>query len=125
MEGKCLIETTLAVINGKWKIRILKEISQGPVRFNQLNIRISAVSTKMLTQQLRELEANGLIVRTVFPEIPPRVEYSISDMGLSIFPLFKEMRRWGLEEDRIQKAHCTSCFQCVPYYSSTQRKNGE
>jgi DNA-binding HxlR family transcriptional regulator len=96
----------------------LKAISQGPVRFNQLNARIPAVSTKMLTQQLREMEANGIIIRTIFPEVPPRVEYSLSEMGGSLFSIFTEMRRWGLGEDRVHKPQCSFCKECLPVYQA-------
>ena len=82
MNGRCPIETTVSLINGKWKLLILKELSQGPVRYGQLGAQIPAVSAKVLTQQLREMEEDGLIVRTVFAEVPPRVEYSLADMGL-------------------------------------------
>jgi DNA-binding HxlR family transcriptional regulator len=118
-EKKCPIESTLAVVNGKWKLLILKAVSQGPVRFNQLNARIPAVSTKMLTQQLREMEADGIIVRTIFPEVPPRVEYSLSETGISLFSIFTEMRRWGLEEDRVHKPQCSFCKECLPVYQAS------
>ena len=74
MNGRCPIETTVSLINGKWKLLILKELSQGPVRYGRLGAQIPAVSAKVLTQQLREMEEDGLIVRTVFAEVPPRVE---------------------------------------------------
>jgi DNA-binding HxlR family transcriptional regulator len=115
-KNMCPIESTLAVISGKWKLLILKAISQGPVRFNQLNARIPAVSTKMLTQQLREMEVDGIIIRTIFPEIPPRVEYSLSGMGVSLFSIFKELRRWGLEEDRVHEPQCSFCKECMPHH---------
>ena len=115
MNGRCPIETTVSLINGKWKLLILKELSQGPVRYGQLGAQIPAVSAKVLTQQLREMEEDGLIVRTVFAEVPPRVEYSLADMGLSVFTLFKELRRWGLEEDAVHGAKCSFCGKCQPF----------
>ena len=117
MGGKCPIESTFALINGKWKLLILKELSQGPVRYGALGDRLAAVSAKVLTQQLRELESDGLVVRTVFPETPPRVEYSLSAMGASLYTIFVEMRRWGLEEDRVHEIHCSGCRNCMPLYS--------
>ena len=116
MGGKCPIETTLSLINGKWKLLILKELSQGAVRYGKLGTAIPAVSAKVLTQQLRELEEDGLIVRTVYAEVPPRVEYSLSDMGTSIFSVFKELRRWGLEDDGLARGECSFCGQCIPVH---------
>ncbi|MEA4951906.1 hypothetical protein SDC9_60217 [bioreactor metagenome] len=116
MGGKCPIETTLSLINGKWKLLILKELSQGAVRYGKLGAAIPAVSAKVLTQQLRELEEDGLIVRTVYAEVPPRVEYSLSDMGASIFSVFKELRRWGLEDDGLARGKCSFCGQCIPIH---------
>ncbi len=116
MENKCPVETTLSLINGKWKLLILKELSRGPVRYNQLKERIPSISTKVLTQQLREMEADGLINREIFPEIPPRVEYSLAETGLSIFKIFGELRRWGLEEDKINNPKCSDCKSCLPYH---------
>jgi DNA-binding HxlR family transcriptional regulator len=116
MGGKCPIETTLSLINGKWKLLILKELSQGAVRYGKLGAAIPAVSAKVLTQQLRELEEDGLIVRTVYAEVPPRVEYSLSDMGTSIFSVFKELRRWALEDDGLARGECSFCGQCIPIH---------
>ncbi|MBP6332920.1 MAG: helix-turn-helix transcriptional regulator [Aminivibrio sp.] len=116
MGGKCPIETTLSLINGKWKLLILKELSRGAVRYGKLGAAIPAVSAKVLTQQLRELEEDGLIVRTVYAEVPPRVEYSLSDMGASIFSVFKELRRWGLEDDGLARGECSFCGQCIPIH---------
>lgn len=116
MGGKCPIESTLSLINGKWKLLILKELSQGAVRYGKLGAAIPAVSAKVLTQQLRELEEDGLIVRTVYAEVPPRVEYSLSDMGTSIFSVFKELRRWGLEDDGLVRGECSFCGQCIPVH---------
>lgn len=117
MENKCPIESTLSLINGKWKILILKELSQGPVRYGQIGKQIPAISAKVLTQQLQEMLADGLLVRTVFAEIPPRVEYSLSEMGTSIFTIFKELRRWGLNEDKVHPVQCSFCHHCQPFFS--------
>jgi DNA-binding HxlR family transcriptional regulator len=118
MKKRCPIESTLAMINGKWKLLILKELSQGPVRYGALERGIPVISAKVLTQQLREMETDGLVVRTIFPEIPPRVEYSLDEMGISIFKVFAEMRRWGLEEDKRHDIHCAGCKNCLPLYNS-------
>ena len=112
-QGQCPIKTAIDVINGKWKHRILMELTEGPVRYNQLADRIGSVSPKVLTQQLRELEADGLVSRTVYPEVPPRVEYALTDMGESIFSIFFAMRRWALEEDRVHEPVCSHCGKCM------------
>ena len=125
MGGKCPIETTLSLINGKWKLLILKELSQGAVRYGKLGAAIPAVSAKVLTQQLRELDEDGLIVRTVYAEVPPRVEYSLSDMGASIFSVFKELRRWGLEGDGLARGECSFCGQCIPIHGKEKSPQPE
>ena len=117
MNPKCPIESTLALINGKWKLLILKVLSQGPVRYGAIKERIPTVSAKVLTQQLREMERDGIITRTVFPEVPPRVEYSLTEMGVSIFTVLGEMRRWGLEEDKVHSIQCSFCYECRPIYA--------
>ena len=91
----------------------MMELTEGPVRYNQLADRIGSVSPKVLTQQLRELEADGLVSRTVYPEVPPRVEYALTDMGESIFSIFFAMRRWALEEDRVHEPVCSHCGKCM------------
>lgn len=103
MEKKCPIEFTISLINGKWKVIILKELSQGPVRYGELTRCIPQVSPKVLIQQLRELEADGLVIRTIFPEVPPRVEYSLSEKGISILSIFLALRSWGLEVTNQKK----------------------
>ena len=115
MTDKCPIEYTVSLINGKWKLVILKELSQGPVRYGQLGERVASISSKVLTQQLREMETDGLIVRTVFAEIPPKVEYSLSDLGISIFKIFVELRRWGLETGQDRQVRCSFCGGCQPF----------
>lgn len=94
----CPLVMTLNILGGKWKPLILHRLASGTLRFGELRKRIPAVSQKMLTQQLRELEADGMIIRTVFPEIPPRVEYRLSDRGISLRPLLDQLYRWGQTE---------------------------
>lgn len=86
MNSKCPIESTLGLINGKWKLLILKVLSQGPVRYGVIKERIPKVSAKVLTQQLRELERDGLIARTVFPEIPPELNTLSRKWGSASLP---------------------------------------
>jgi DNA-binding HxlR family transcriptional regulator len=112
---KCPIEYTLSLISGKWKILILKELSQGPLRYGVIGKCIPEISPKVLISHLREMEDDGLIVREVFPEVPPRVEYSLSERGLSIGSILRELRRWGLELNEDEKVECAMCEKCLPY----------
>jgi len=96
MTEHCPVEATLDLIGGKYKALILWHLSEGKLRFSQLNKRITA-TPKMLTQQLRELEENQLIHREVYPVIPPKVEYSLTNLGRSLMPILVAMRDWGAE----------------------------
>jgi DNA-binding HxlR family transcriptional regulator len=92
----CPVEATLAVIGGKWKVVILFHLMEsGTQRFSELRRQITGISERMLTQQLRELEADGIVHRKVFPEVPPRVEYSITKYGATLRPITKAMCQWG------------------------------
>ena len=91
----CPVAATLELIGGKYKALILWHLSDGTLRFSQLRQRISGATPKMLTQQLRELETQELIHREVFPVIPPKVEYSLTDLGRSLLPILVAMRDWG------------------------------
>ncbi len=115
---RCPIEFTLSLINGKWKLIILKELSQGALRYGELLKCIPTVSAKVLIQQVRELERDGLVTRKIFPEVPPRVEYALSDKGTSIFTIFVEMYRWGLTagDDEVE---CRECKKCQPYIAAS------
>jgi DNA-binding HxlR family transcriptional regulator len=92
----CPVETTLSVVGGKWKVVILWRLVSGTKRFNELQRSISQITRKMLTEQLRELERDNLIVRKVYPEVPPKVEYSLSDYGRTFIPVMQAMAQWGL-----------------------------
>ncbi len=91
----CPVEATLELIGGKYKALILWHLSEGKLRFSDLR-RVITATPKMLTQQLRELEAQNLIHREVYPEIPPKVEYSLTDTGRSLMPILVAMREWGV-----------------------------
>lgn len=91
----CPVEATLELIGGKYKALILWHLSEGTLRFSELKKLISGATPKMLTQQLRELETHKLIHREVFPVIPPKVEYSLTELGKSLMPVLVAMRDWG------------------------------
>ena len=97
MEKKdnCPVEATLELIGGKYKALILWHLSEKKLRFSELKKVITSATPKMLTQQLRELEANALIHREVYPVIPPKVEYSLTETGRSLLPILVAMRDWG------------------------------
>jgi DNA-binding HxlR family transcriptional regulator len=92
---RCTVSVTLDMIGGKWKSLILWQLSFKTLRFSQLQRRLSKATQKMLTQQLRELERDGLIHRKVYAEVPPRVEYSLTEMGNSVVPILQLMYQWG------------------------------
>lgn len=106
----CPVETTLNMIGGKYKALILWHLSDGTLRFSQLRKVIHNATPKMLTQQLRELEADELIYREVYPVIPPKVEYSLTELGKSLLPILVAMRDWGASYLRINKEQQTCCF---------------
>ena len=92
---ECPVATTLQLIGNKWKILILRNLMVRPWRFNELLRSIPGISQKVLTDNLRALESDGIISRTVFPEVPPRVEYALSGLGESMRPIIKAMETWG------------------------------
>ncbi|MEK9212148.1 winged helix-turn-helix transcriptional regulator [Sphingomonas sp. 2378] len=91
----CAVEAAVSLIDGKWKAVILYHLQDGRTRFNELRRRAGDVTPRMLTNQLRELEADGLIEREVFAQVPPRVEYSLSDRGRSLSPIIAALKDWG------------------------------
>lgn len=97
METKpnCPVETTLELIGGKYKALILWHLSEGKLRYSQLRDALVGITPKMLTQQLRDLEAQRLIHREVYPIVPPKVEYSLTELGKSLMPVLVAMRDWG------------------------------
>ncbi len=94
---QCPVTATLELIGGKWKTIILYSLSTGTKRFGEIAVRIPDISRKVLTEQLKELETNGLISREQYKEIPPRVEYTLTDLGKSLSPVFRELEVWGSE----------------------------
>lgn len=93
----CPVETTLFIIGEKWKVLILRDLIEGTKRFGELKKSIGSISQKMLTQQLREMEEDGLVTRKAYAEIPPRVEYSLTEDGISLKPILDSMWAWGVQ----------------------------
>ena len=92
---ECPVETTLMLIGDKWKVLILRDLMPGTKRFGELKKSIGTVSQKVLTAQLREMEAQGLVSRKVYAEVPPRVEYTLTETGCSLKPVLDAMWAWG------------------------------
>jgi DNA-binding HxlR family transcriptional regulator len=91
----CLVETTLAVIGGRWKVLILQQLLGGVRRFNELHRTLAGITHKTLTQQLREMEADGIVSRKVYPQIPPKVEYALTPLGKTLRPVLTAMHNWA------------------------------
>ena len=98
----CPVETTLRLIGDKWKVLILRDLMDGTKRFGELKKSIGTVSQKVLTAQLRDMEEKGLLTRKVYAEVPPRVEYTLTETGYSLKPILDAMRNWG-EAYKAQK----------------------
>lgn len=92
---ECPTELALEIVGGKWKLVILEHLVPGVRRFGELRRAMPAITARMLTRQLRELEADGLVLRTVYPQVPPKVEYSLTEAGRSLEPLLTKLRTWG------------------------------
>ena len=93
----CPVATTVQMIGSKWKLLIMRNLLQRPWRFNELKKDLEGISQKMLTDSLRSMEADGIVTRTVYPEVPPRVEYALSDLGESMRPIMDAMAAWGTD----------------------------
>ena len=93
----CPVATTVSLIGSKWKLLIMRNLLVRPWRFNELQRSLEGISQKVLTDSLRSMEEDGIITRTVFPEVPPRVEYALSELGESMRPIIKSMETWGTE----------------------------
>ena len=115
----CPVETTLDLIGGKYKALILWRLSEGTLRFSELHKALTGATAKMLTQQLRELESQSLIHREVFPVIPPKVEYSLTDLGKSLMPVLIAMRDWGVSYLQANNVEA-NCFMMQTKHSIEQ-----
>lgn len=93
----CPVATTVSLIGSKWKLLILRNLLARPWRFNELKKNLEGISQKVLTDSLRSMEKDGLITRTVYAEVPPRVEYALSELGESMRPIIRAMEEWGIE----------------------------
>ena len=100
----CPVETTLTLISDKWKVLILRDLMPGTKRFGELKKSIGHVSQKVLTSQLRQMEESGLLTRKVYAEVPPRVEYTLTDLGCSLKPIMDAMWTWGEQyQEQVRK----------------------
>lgn len=91
----CSMEAALNVISGKWKLKILNKLRDGAKRYSDINRNVPGLTEKMLSQQLRELEEDQIVTRTVYPEVPPRVEYELTERGLAMSDIFQSLEAWG------------------------------
>jgi DNA-binding HxlR family transcriptional regulator len=107
-EIRCPIEEALGSIGGMWKVIIIRELLSGVKRYSQLHRALAGVTHKMLTQQLRELEADGVVKRTVYPVVPPKVEYELTPLGLKLRPILEAMNEWGTEIANKRRAATAS-----------------
>ncbi|MCC8111683.1 MAG: helix-turn-helix transcriptional regulator [Ruminococcus sp.] len=92
---ECPVATTVGLIGSKWKLLIMRNLLVRPWRFNELQKDLTGISQKVLTDSLRSMESDGIVTRTVYPEVPPRVEYALSELGESMRPIIKSMEAWG------------------------------
>ncbi|GFK92843.1 HTH-type transcriptional activator HxlR [Fundidesulfovibrio magnetotacticus] len=102
---RCFFELTLLVMGGKWKPIVIYHLGRaGVMRFSELRRSMAGVTERMLARQLRELEADGIVTRTVFREVPPRVEYALTDLGRGLVPILEELRDWGAAYEQAMDA---------------------
>lgn len=100
---KCPIETTLKMLGCKWKVLIIRELLAGTKRFGELKRAVTGITQKVLTSKLREMEELGLLEREVYPQIPPKVEYTLTDIGYSLRPVLESLKCWGKDYKRYTK----------------------
>lgn len=93
----CPVATTVQIIGSKWKLLIIRNLLVRPWRFNELRKDLAGISQKVLTDSLRSMEQDGIVIRRVYPEVPPRVEYSLSELGESMRPIIQAMEQWGTD----------------------------
>ncbi len=98
----CPVATTVQLIGNKWKLLIMRNLRVRPWRFNELQKSLEGISQKVLTDSLRSMESDGIVTRTAYPEVPPRVEYALSELGESMLPIINAMETWGIEYKKQQ-----------------------
>jgi DNA-binding HxlR family transcriptional regulator len=94
-EYTCSMDAALSVITGKWKVQILNRLMDGPMRYSEIHRSIPGLTEKMLSQQLRELEEDKILIRKVYPEVPPKVEYAFTELGKQLATIFYSLEKWG------------------------------
>lgn len=99
----CPVEITMGLIGEKWKVLIIRDLLTGTKRFGELKKSVTGITQKVLTNNLRQMEQSGLIIRKVYAEVPPRVEYSLTDLGKSLKPILDSMVNWGEDYRKMQK----------------------
>ena len=102
---ECTVEAALEVIGGKWKLVILRHLLEGTKRFGELDKALTGITPRMLTRQLRELETDGLVLRTVYQQVPPKVEYSVTAVGESLRAITDQLEQWGRSYRERERAH--------------------
>ena len=108
----CPVATTVQLIGSKWKLLILRNLLMRPWRFNELRRDLEGISQKVLTDSLRTMEEDGIITRTIYPEVPPRVEYALSPLGESMKPILDDMKKWGIAyKNKMQQTETRSTEQ--------------
>jgi len=103
---ECPVATTVQLIGSKWKLLILRNLLARPWRFNELKKSLEGISQKVLTDSLRSMTDDGIITRTVYAEVPPRVEYSLTELGETLRPILKDMEQWGVEYKKLLEDIC-------------------
>ena len=98
---ECPVATTVSLIGSKWKLLIIRNLLERPWRFNELKKSLEGISQKVLTETLRSMEKDGIITRTVYPEVPPHVEYALSPVGESMRPILDAMQEWGIQYKKL------------------------
>ncbi|NUS18959.1 MAG: helix-turn-helix transcriptional regulator [Mesorhizobium sp.] len=107
----CAVEAAISLIDGKWKSVILHHLLAGTARFNEIRRLVPGLTPRMLTNQLRDLEIDGLVIRTVYPQVPPKVEYSVSELGRSLEPIVEALRVWGTDHMDLFQRHKPSASE--------------
>lgn len=120
VQYQCSMELTLDLIGGKWKALILWHLGENTLRFSELKKTLPKITQKMLTQQLRELEASGLVNRFIYTQIPPKVEYSLTPAGKSLLPILETLCQWGLNYANVAEPICKKDITCAKSLTTAQ-----